>query len=97
MASVGVIYAARTLLSATALKLYAFAVAAFALVQMTWVHRVFENWAQVGLAGTWQFVSYAVLHTHLPVQVALVVLAVLGLSLLRDAVRSLSHSGLQMA
>ena len=97
MASVGVIYIGRTLTSMTALKLYAFVVAAYALVQFTWVHKVLANWAGVGLAGTWDFVTYAVLHTHLPVQVALVVLTILGLSLLRDAVRSLSHSGLQMA
>lgn len=97
MASVGVIYAGRQLLGMTALKLYALVVAVYALVQFTWVHKVLANWAGVGLAGTWQFVTYAVMHTHLPVQITLVVLAVVGLSLLRDAVRSLGHSGLQMA
>ena len=91
MASVGVIYAARQLISATALKLYAFAAAVYALVQLTWVHKVFANWAHVGLAGSWQFVTYAVLHTHLAVQVTLLVLAVAGLSLIADAIRTLGH------
>lgn len=92
MASVGVIYAGRTLLGATALKLYTFVAAAYALVQLTWVHKVFANWAHVGLAGSWQFVTYAILHTHLAVQIALVILAVMGLSLLRDAIRAYSSA-----
>lgn len=90
MASVGVIYTGRKLLSATALKLYVLVLAAYALVQFTWVHKVFANWAHVGLAGTWQFATYAVLHTHLPVQIALVVLAAMSISLVRDAVRAYS-------
>lgn len=89
MASVGVVYAARQLVSATALKLYVLAVAAYALLQLVWVHKVFENWAHVGLSGTWNFVSYAVLHTNLPVQIALILMAVMGLSLMRDAIRTL--------
>ncbi len=97
MASVGVIYGARKLLSATALKVYALAVAGYALVQLTWVHRVFENWANVGIGGTWEFATYALLHTNLPVQIALGILAVLGLSLLRDMVRTLAGSSLQTA
>ncbi len=97
MASVAVIHTARMFISATALKVYAFGAAAYALVQLTWVHKVFANWAHVGLAGTGQFVTYAVLHTHLAVQVTLIALAVIGISLLRDAVRSLGHSGLQIA
>jgi len=90
MASVGIIYLGRSLMSATALKLYVFVAAAYTLVQLTWVHKVFANWAHVGLGGTWQFVTYAILHTHLPVQVALMVLAVAGILLVRDAVRAYS-------
>ncbi len=97
MAGVGVIYTVRTLTNATALKLYSFVAASYVLVQLTWVHKVFANWAHVGLSGTGQFVTYAVLHTHLPVQLTLVVLAVISISLLRDAVRSLAHPNLQMA
>jgi len=88
MASVGVIWGARLLAGRTALEVYALAASAVALWQLTWVHRVFENWAHVGLAGTWEFVSYAVLHTHLPVQAALLVASLAALGLLRDASRS---------
>ena len=88
MAGVGVIYTARLMLSRTALEVYVLAASAVALWQFTWVHRVFQNWANVGIAGTWQFVSYAFLHTHLPVQVALIVAAAAGLALVVDTVRS---------
>ena len=91
MGSVAVIYAVRRLLSATALKLYVFVAAAYALVQLTWVHRVFANWAHVGLAGSWQFATYALIHTHLAVQLTLVVIAVAGISLIADATRTLLH------
>jgi microsomal dipeptidase-like Zn-dependent dipeptidase len=98
MASVGIIYTGRKLLGATALKVYGLTTVGYVLVQLIWVHKIFENWAHVGLAGTWQFLTYAVFHTHLSVQIALGVFAVLGLSLLRDALRTLGHSqGLQMA
>ena len=43
MAGVGVVYAARQLTSATALKLYVCAASLYGLVQLVWVHRVFEN------------------------------------------------------
>lgn len=90
MASVGVIYAGRQLLSAAAIKLYVCAAAAWGLVQLVWVHRVFENWQQVGLGGTWRFLTYALLHTSLPVQLTLLVLAVAAVSLVRDLFRGLS-------
>lgn len=88
MASVSVIYGVKALISATALKLYVLAASGVALWQFTWVHRVFANWAQVGWAGSWQFVSYAFLHTHLPVQIATLVAAAAVLSLIIDAARS---------
>lgn len=95
MASVSVVYASRQLFSAMAFKCYALLASGFALWQFTWVHRVFENWAHVGFAGTWQFVSYALIHTHLPVQLALVVALATGISLAIDATRSLrSHQSL---
>ena len=89
MANVGVIYAVRRALSATALKSYALVASLVALWQLTWVHKVFANWAQVGLGGTWQFVSYAVVHTHLATQLSLAVLALAGVSLTVDVIRSL--------
>lgn len=87
MASVGTIYAVRRLMSATALKLYACLVAGYGLVQLVWVHRIFENWAQVGVQGTGQFLMSALLNAHLPVQLALAVLLVAGISLVRDLAR----------
>ena len=88
MASVGLVYTARQLVSATALKLYMCALSLYGLVQLVWVHRVFENWSQVGLGGSAQFLTYALLHTHLAVQLTLVVLVVAGAGLMRDLVRS---------
>lgn len=87
MAGVGSIYIARQLVSATALKLYVCVLALYGIGRLVWVSRVFENWANVGLQGTVSFVTQAVLHTHLPVQIALVVLFVAGLGLLYDLVR----------
>lgn len=90
MASVAVIHAARLAASRIALECYALALAAVALWQLTWVHKVFANWAQVGLSGTWKFLSYAVLHTHLAVQLSLLVVAVAGIALVADALRALN-------
>lgn len=97
MAGVGVIYAVRQLLSATALKLYVCAASLYGLVQLVWVHRVFENWTNVGLPGTAQFIASAVLNTHLPVQLALAVLMFAGVSLLRDLARGIAGSGRRFA
>ncbi len=97
MAGVGVIYAVRQLLSATALKLYICAASLYGLVQLVWVHRVFENWTNVGLSGTAQFVTSAVLNTHLPVQLTLLVLMFAGISLLVDMMRSLIAPNTQLA
>ncbi len=87
MASVGVIYTVRQFVSASAIKLYALVVAAIALVQLTWVHMVFANWSQVGFAGTFNFLTYAILHTHPAVQLTVIVLVVAGVSLARDLMR----------
>ena len=90
MAGVVVIYAARQLVSATAFKLYVCAFSLYSLVQLVWVHRVFENWANVGLQGTAQFVTTAVLNTHVAVQLTLMVLVFAGFSLLLDFTRGIS-------
>jgi hypothetical protein len=87
MANVGVIYTARQFVGVPAIKLYVLFAGLIALVQLTWVHKVFANWAAVGFDGSLQFVSYALLHTHPAVQVTLAALAVVGISLLRDLVR----------
>jgi len=84
MAGVGVIYTARQLVSATALKLYVCVLSLYGIGRLVWVSHVFENWANVGLQGSLQFAASAVLNTHLPVQIALLVLAIAGVGLIRD-------------
>lgn len=96
MAGVGVVYVARQLISATALKLYVCAASLYGLVQLVWVHRVFENWSRVGLENSLQFMSSAVLHTHLAVQLTLLVLAAAGISLLVDMARSVTGPRMQL-
>src|SRR3989338_5596464 len=88
MAGVGVIYTARQLVSATALKLYVCVLSLYGIGRLVWVSHVFENWANVGLQGSLQFAASAVLNTHLPVQIALLVLVFAGVSLLLDFTRS---------
>ncbi len=90
MASVAMVYTVRQLLSATALKLYVCALSLYGLVQLVWVHRVFENLSQVGAGHAAQFMLAAVLNAHLAVQLTLLVLAVAGISLMRDMTRSIS-------
>ncbi len=88
MAGVGVIYATRQLLSATALKLYICVLSLYGIGRLVWVSHVFENWANVGMQGSMQFVASAVLNTHLPVQLTLAVLMFAGVSLFLDFARS---------
>src|SRR3989338_1641167 len=92
MAGVGVIYAARQLVSATALKLYICAISLYGIGRLVWVSHVFENWANVGLQGSLQFATSAVLNTHLPVQLTLAVLMFAGVSLFLDFARSIGGS-----
>src|SRR3989338_7098201 len=92
MAGVGVIYAARQLVSATALKLYICAISLYGIGRLVWVSHVFENWANVGLQGSLQFAASAVLNTHLAVQMTLVVLMFAGVSLFLDFTRRVSPS-----
>ncbi len=88
MASVGVIYTARQFVSAAALKLYACAVAALALWQLTWVHYVFANFYEsAGHGGAAQFVLSAFTHTHAATLAALLVLIFAGVSLTRDLLK----------
>ena len=83
MAGVGVVYTARQLVSATALKLYVCALSLYGIGRLVWVSHVFQNWANVGLQGSLEFVSAAIINTHLPVQIVLLVLAIPALSLIR--------------
>ena len=89
MASVGVVYTARLLVSRIAVELYALAAAGIALWQFTWVHHVLANWAQVGAAHTVQYLSYAFVHTQLATQLAVVVAAIAASAFIVDAIRTL--------
>lgn len=97
MAGVGIIYAARQLLSATALKLYICVVSLYGIGRLVWVSHVFENWAHVGLSGTAQFVTAAVLNTHPAVQMTLAVLVFAGISLFLDFARGISAADRRFA
>src|SRR3989338_7678763 len=87
MAGVEVVYAFRQLTGATALKLYVCALSLYGIGRLVWVSHVFQNWANVGLQGSLEFVSAAIINTHLPVQIVLLVLAITALSLIRDLTR----------
>jgi hypothetical protein len=94
MASVGAVYFARTLTGTTALKVYAFILSMWVVGRLVWVSKVFENFATVekgGLASMSNFVLYAVEHTHLGVQIALLVAAIAFVSLAVDTVRKLAE------
>jgi hypothetical protein len=96
MASVGVIYAGRKLMSRIAVELYMLVVAAIALWQFTWVHKIVANFAVVergGLGSIARYLSYAFLHTHVATQLALVVAAAAGIAFCIDAVRSMRTEG----
>lgn len=88
MASVGVVYTARQLVSSTALKLYVCALSLLGLAKLVWVNRVFENFSQVGIEHSLQFMLAAVVNTNLLVQCMLVVFMIAGVSFVRDMTRS---------
>ena len=93
MASVGVIYAVRALMSATALKFYALAGSVWALGALVWVARVEENFLIAlggGLRQTLIYLLSAVTETTLAVQLVLVVVLFALGSLALDLVRSVS-------
>lgn len=93
MASVGAIYAARRLASATALKLYALAASVYALGVLVWVSKIEENLLSIangGVLAVGNFVLYAAVHTSIAVQAVLLVAAIALVSLAADIVRSVS-------
>jgi hypothetical protein len=87
MGAVRVVYLARRLTSAAALKLYVCVASLWGIGQLVWVSKVFENLANVGLAHSLQFTVAAVLNTDLLVQLALLALALAAVSLFLDFVR----------
>ena len=94
MASVGVVYFARVLTGTTALKVYAFILSLWVVGRLVWVSKVFANFVEVekgGFSSMSNFVLYAIEHTHLGVQLALLVAAVAFVSLAVEAARKLAE------
>ncbi len=95
MASVGVIYTARKLVSRTAIELYVLAASTIALWQLVWVHKVFDNFFAVernGMGSTLNYVATAVGHTNLAVQLTLFVAAAAFVMLMVDLAKSGENS-----
>ena len=95
MAGVGTIYATRQLTSLTALKVYALILSLWGIGRLVWVSKIFTNFMQVEKNGIGSITTYAlqaVEHTHLAVQLTLVVAIVAATSLALDAIRSLDSS-----
>ncbi len=93
MAQVGVIYTARKVFSATALKAYVLVLAAVALWRLVWVTRIEHNFLQVmhgGALSVGDYVAYALMHTHFEVQLTLVVATVAFVLLAKDLFRATS-------
>lgn len=95
MASVGVLYTAKALVGATALKAYTLVASVWALGALVWVARVEENFLQAlngGVLAVGNFVLAALVHTSTVVQLVLLV-AVFALgSLAVDLVRKANRS-----
>ena len=87
MANVALIYTLRKLVSKTALELYIFIACLWAVGQLVWVARVFENLANAGLAGSVQFIIAAALNTDVLVQLVLAVGIVAAYLLFVDIIR----------
>jgi hypothetical protein len=93
MAGVMVVYAARRLTSAFALKMYALALSAFGIVLFVSLSNVAENFTTVaegGAASVAVFLFSAIVGTTAVVQLALAVGAFAAASLAVDAVRFVS-------
>ena len=91
MANVGIIYTARKVFSPTMLKLYVLVAATVAIWRLVWVTRVEQNFAHVmsgGAVAAFNYLAYAVLHTHLVVQITLAIAAVAFVMLVADLIRS---------
>ncbi|MDE1925237.1 MAG: hypothetical protein KGH79_03605 [Patescibacteria group bacterium] len=93
MAGVGAIYIARTVTNNTALKIYALILSVWVFGRLVWVSKVFGNFFAVeknGLGSISNYLLYAVEHTHLAVQMTLLVALVAFAGLCVDIVRSFS-------
>ena len=100
MGNVGAIFLARKVASRTALELYIFVAAALALWKLVWVTRVFENFFAVergGLASIGNYLVYAVSHTHLAVQLTLLVGVCALVAFIIDLTKSIAVPSLRIA
>jgi hypothetical protein len=91
MSAVFMIRAFRMAKSPTALKAYALILSVWGISRLVWVSKVFENFSMAQKAGidtAANYLLYAVEHTHLGVQVMLLVAIVVGFSLFSDALRA---------
>lgn len=96
MAAVFMIRATRMAKSPTALKVYAIVLSVWGISRLVWVGKVFENFAianRAGIDATLNYILAAIEHTHLGVQVMLLVFAFAFVSLLADTLRAPASSG----
>lgn len=94
MAAVGLIYVGRRLTSAVAVKVYGLLLSFAGIGMFVSLSNVAANLASVmqgGIASVGVFLLSAVMSTTFVVQLALLVGGIAIVSLLRDAVRLLSH------
>ncbi len=93
MASVGVIYWAKALVSATAVKAYALVASVYALGALVWVAHIEENFLQVmngGVLAVGNFALSAVSNTSMAVQAVLLVAIFAMGSLALDLAKTVS-------
>ena len=94
MSVVAAIYAWRLATSFTALRIYLCVASVWAIGQLVWVTKIFENVSHVGLSNFPQFMLGAVLNTEFLVQVTVLAVLLTVASLLFDVFRSSSlHTG----
>lgn len=95
MGSVAAIYAVKSLLSGTALKVYALVASVWALGALVWVAHIEQNFLSVtrgGVLAVGNFVLSAFAHTSLTVQAVTLVAAFAAGSLLVDFTRAAASS-----
>lgn len=91
MASVGLIYAFRTLTGLRALKLYVLILSLWGIMRLVWVSKVAENFLvaeKAGIAGISNYILVALSHAHLGVQIVLVIGVLAAGSLFLDVARA---------
>ncbi len=100
MASVALIYTARTLFGATALKLYVLLASVWGIGKLVWVSKVFENLSLVeksGITAVGNFMLAALEHTSTSVLLVLVVALVAAFLLFLDVARTSTARGARFA